>query len=179
MPFYTGLGDNGKSGTMDESGIDKSSDIFEAEGDIDELNSYIGLAAYYVEDERVRNMLKRVQNELFSIGALLATKERSKLKVNEFGNEHTKMLEQEIERMSKALPEPKEFVIPGGCEGAVHLQVARALARRAERRVIKLAKTQEVESGIKSYLNRLSTYFYVAALYLNKSEGIEEEHPEY
>ncbi|MEM3781741.1 MAG: cob(I)yrinic acid a,c-diamide adenosyltransferase [Candidatus Micrarchaeaceae archaeon] len=177
--YYTGAGDSGKSGILGRQGIDKTEDIFEAEGAIDELNSWIGLASYYVENDHIRSVLKQIQNNIFSIGARLAYANKESAKVKEFGEEHTKRLEQEIEAMSKSLPEPKEFVIPAGCEGALHLHVARTVARKAERRVLRLSKTQEIDPGIKSYLNRLSTYLYVAALYLNRSEGITEEHPKY
>ncbi|MEM0146883.1 MAG: cob(I)yrinic acid a,c-diamide adenosyltransferase [Candidatus Micrarchaeaceae archaeon] len=177
--YYTGLGDNGTSGVVGKAGIDKSDDIFEAEGALDELNSYIGLASYYTQNEHIRSVLRQIQNNIFSVGARIAYNGRENTTVKEFDKEHTKWLEQEIEELSKALPEPKEFTVPGGCEGALHMHVARTIARKAERRVLRLAKTQAIDAGIKSYLNRLSTYLYVAALYLNYVEGISEEHPTY
>jgi len=177
--YYTGLGDNGKSGILGKAGIDKFDDIFEAEGALDELNSYIGLTAYYVNDKHTREMLKQIQNDLFIIGANLAALGNKEIKSKEFGEDRTAKLEQEIEEMSKSLPEPKQFIVPGGCEGAVHMHVARAIARKAERRVLRLTKSYEISSSIKKYLNRLSTYLYVAALYLNHLEGIEEQHPTY
>ena len=176
MAFYTGNGDSGKTNT----GLDKYDELFEAEGDLDELNSVIGVAVYYIHNERVRSMLKSIQNELFSIGANIAQLGSANIPQKiEFGEEHTKRLEKEIDELSATLPQYKKFIIPNGCEGAVHLHVARAVARRTERTLLKLNSKYEIVPSIKSYMNRLSSYLFVAALYLNHLEGIEEEHPVY
>ncbi len=180
MAFYTGNGDSGKTNTLGKSGIDKYDELFEAEGDLDELNCQIGLAAYYVSNEKVHSMLKSIQNELFIIGAKLASLGASNVAQDlKFGDENTKRLEREIDELSAVLPQYKKFIIPGGCEGAVHLQLARAVARRAERTILKLNSKYTIDQSIKSYMNRLSSYLFVAALYINHLEGIDEEHPVY
>jgi len=178
MAFYTGKGDNGKTNAIGKEGIDKQDELFEAEGDLDELNCSIGIALYYIHNERVRPMLKQIQNELFIIGAKLANVSQNTQQLS-FGEENIKRLEKEIDELSAILPPLKKFVIPGGCEGAVHLHMARAIARRAERSILRASEKYPVEQTVKSYMNRLSSYLFVAAIYLNHSEGIEEEHPSY
>jgi len=178
--YYTGKGDNGTSSVIGYTKIAKHDPIFEAVGSIDELNSAIGVAVYYTHNERVRTMLKKIQNDLFKVGALLAGfKNTGSARRIDFGIDYVKKLEEEINAMAAVLPQYKKFIIPGGSESAVHLHLARAIARRAERSVIGASEKYKVSPTIKKYLNRLSSYLFVAALYVNYSEGINEEHPEY
>ncbi|MGC8587338.1 MAG: cob(I)yrinic acid a,c-diamide adenosyltransferase [Candidatus Micrarchaeia archaeon] len=183
MPkFYTGNGDSGSTGLLGVANVQKSNPIVSAIGDIDELNSSIGMARFYVHNEFVRKELTAIQNDLFSIGAMMA----SALAVNipnkvVFGEEATKRLEDAIAEMSSKLPELKEFVLPGGCEGSVHLHVSRAIARRAERSLVAAAEIYKgkIDANLIKYVNRLSSFLFAAALYLNNVEGIDEMHPVY
>ena len=178
MPYYTRRGDDGTSGLLGEGRPAKSDPVFNAIGEIDELNSAIGIALYYTHDDIVRKHLKVVQNELFIIGANLAS---PKVKIVHASLDAASVvrLEGAIDEMGGRLPALKKFVIPGGCEAAVHLHLARSVARRAERSIVALSKRRRVDKALVSYMNRLSSYLFVAALYLNYTEGIKEVHPTY
>jgi cob(I)alamin adenosyltransferase len=183
MPkFYTGNGDDGSTGLLGVTKIQKSNAIFSAIGDIDELNSSIGVARFYVHNEFVRKELTAIQNDLFSIGALMASVLSTSIpnKVI-FDDEATKRLEAAIKEMSDRLPELKEFVLPGGCEGSVHLHMSRAIARRTERSLVAVSELYKgkIDQNLIKYANRLSSFLFVAALYINHEEGIDEMHPVY
>ncbi|MGA3020961.1 MAG: cob(I)yrinic acid a,c-diamide adenosyltransferase [Candidatus Micrarchaeales archaeon] len=178
MPYYTRKGDDGYSCLLGKGRVSKNDPVFNAIGAVDELNSSIGVALYYARDNRVRSALKRIQNDLFIIGAGLASVKvdvpKVKLKAN-----RVVMLEKDIEFMSGQIPALKRFVIPGGCEAAVHLHMSRAIARRAERTVVAVSRKRRIDKNLESYMNRLSSLFFVAAIYLNYIEGIKESHPSY
>ncbi len=177
--YYTGNGDNGTTSLIGAEHIPKDNQLFFAIGTLDELNSNIGLALYYIHNEKVRGQLEGIQNDLFSMGAELASMLAKTSNTKTFSEERTSRLEKYIEELGSFLPELKKFVIPGGCEGAVHLHIARAVARRTEREIVAASKSYKVSPAILKYINRLSSYLFVAALYLNKTEGIEERHPSY
>lgn len=180
MPYYTGRGDAGKTGLMGECGLDKKDPIFAAIGAVDELNSAIGVALYYTHDDMVRRELRRVQNDLFTIGASLASPAGKKtVKAARLENGAVKRLEDAINDIERRIRPPRKFVIPGGCEGAVHLHVARAVARRAEQGAFTVPKKYGVSDDVKTYLNRLSSYLFAAAIYLNYVEEMAESHPTY
>jgi cob(I)alamin adenosyltransferase len=178
MPYYTGKGDAGRTGLLGACNCNKNDPIFAAIGDIDELNSAVGTALYYTHDDMVRGELKMVQNDLFVIGASLASikgvPKKTKLEDDAVGR-----LEKAIGDIGRRIPAPKKFVIPGGCEGAVHLHIARAVARRAERSAVAVPAKYKVCPEVKEYLNRLSSYLFAAAIYLNYTEEIDESHPTY
>ncbi|MDE1860396.1 MAG: cob(I)yrinic acid a,c-diamide adenosyltransferase [Candidatus Micrarchaeota archaeon] len=177
--YYTGKGDKGDTGVLANCRVTKDNELVEAIGAVDELNSHVGTAILYIHDENVRMNLKLIQNDLFIIGAGLASAEGAKIKKAELGREHLERLEREINAMGRELPELRKFVLPGGGEGAVHLHMARAVARRAERRIVSASKRYKIEENVLAYANRLSSFFFVAALYLNYKEGVEEAHPTY
>ncbi|MDE1855235.1 MAG: cob(I)yrinic acid a,c-diamide adenosyltransferase [Candidatus Micrarchaeota archaeon] len=179
MPYYTRRGDDGTSGLLGECRSLKSDLIFHAIGEVDELNSAIGIALYYTHDKMLRPRLREIQNELFVIGANLASLQSGKIAKAKFNDASTLKLESDIEEMGRRMPQLKKFVIPGGCEAAVHMHLARAIARRAERSVVAASAKHKVDPRVEGYLNRLSSYLFVAALYLNYIEGIRESHPTY
>ena len=178
MPYYTRKGDNGYSCLLGKARFRKDYVIFEAIGEVDELNSAIGVALYYTRDEIVRYTLKRVQNDLFKIGAGLASY-KVKIPKAKLGFDAVEKLEQDIDDLDRRIPKLKAFVIPGGCEASAHLHLARAMARNAERWVVAESKKNKIDKNIESYINRLSSYLFVAALYLNYVSGIKESHPKY
>ncbi|MFP3279268.1 MAG: cob(I)yrinic acid a,c-diamide adenosyltransferase [Candidatus Micrarchaeota archaeon] len=178
MKFYTGNGDNGTTNLMNYGNVPKDDLLVEALGSVDELNSSIGVALFYIHDEKVRKELDNIQNDLFILGADLAST-LTKNKVKSFGPEPVKRLEDSIEDLAEVVGELRKFVLPRGAEGAAHLHLSRAIARRAERSIVRAARKYSVNSEIIRYINRLSSYLFVAALYLNKIEGIEEAHPSY
>ncbi len=176
--YYTGKGDDGNTGILSSKRLSKDDPIIEAIGTVDELNSYIGVAIFYIHDDLVSKKLRMIQNDLFVIGAELSDIEgRSGAASLKKGS--VSMLEESVEAFASKIPELKKFVIPGGCEGSVHLQYARAIARKAERYVIKASKKTAISNTVKSYLNRLSSLLFVMAIYLNNTQGITEENPVY
>lgn len=178
MPYYTGKGDAGRTGLLGACDFDKKDPIFAAIGDLDELNGAVGAALYYSHDDMVRGELKMIQNDLFVIGANLASAKGVKRKAG-LKDGAVERLESAIENIERRIPAPGKFVIPGGCEGAVHLHIARAIARRAERSVFAVPAKYRVSPEVKEYLNRLSSYLFAAAIYLNYIEEIDESHPTY
>ena len=146
-------------------------------GDIDELNAVIGIAMVTVKNKDMRMILHRIQDELFTLGADLSVSPGKETRLPMVGSSHIKRLEDDITRLS---PENiKKFVIPGGSQEAAELQFARAVARRAERSVVSLSKSQTVNPFILEYLNRLSTLLFILALDVKKLSGRGEEHPSY
>ncbi|MGC8710084.1 MAG: cob(I)yrinic acid a,c-diamide adenosyltransferase [Candidatus Micrarchaeia archaeon] len=176
--FYTGNGDNGTTNLMSFGNVPKDDPLLVAIGSVDELNSSIGVALFYLRNERIRRELISVQNELFIMGADLActlTKKKSK----SVSKEHVERLEKSIDELGAVVGDLKKFVLPGGSEAAAHLQFCRSIARRAERDIVSAAKKYTISKEVLRYSNRLSSFLFVAALYINKNEGIEETHPIY
>ncbi len=176
MPFYTGNGDDGKTNVYCKR-IEKGSALLSAIGDVDELNSAIGVAIANISNDGVEAALKGVQNVLFIIGAELAGYSGPAQR-RTVGGGDVKELEGLADEYGARIGGINSFVLPGGSIGASHLQSARAVARRAERSVATL-KGESQNKVIGVYLNRLSSLLFVMALYINKEEGVEEAHPSY
>lgn len=178
MAYYTRKGDKGYSCLLGNKRFRKDYVIFEAIGQVDELNSAIGAALYYTRDEMVRTSLRRIQNELFKIGTGLAS-----YKVNvpkaKLGPVALAKLEEDIDDLDRRVPKLKSFVIPGGCEASAHLHMARAIARNAERQIVAVSAKNKLDPDLEGYMNRLSSYLFVAAIYMNFVAGVKETHPTY
>lgn len=174
--IYTGTGDEGTTGIVTGERLPKTHARIVAIGDVDELNAALGVALSHVTDDRVRGTLLAIQNDLFDLGADLATPEDLKgaLRLSEQG---PKRLETMIDMLNEDLPPLQSFILPSGPGGASHLHLARAIARRAERAVWTLR--QEAEPGpaftpvVPIYLNRLSDYLFVAARHVARGAGGE------
>ena len=172
--IYTRTGDGGETGLADGSRIRKDHPLSHVIGDADEANSAIGIALLHVERTDVRAMLETVQNELFDLGADLATPGKDfrpsdiALRVTAAQVER---LEREIDRMNEALEPLRSFVLPGGGEGSAHLHLARAIARRAERSAVAATRERGLNPQALIYLNRLSDYLFVAARYVAANSG--------
>lgn len=178
--WFTGRGDDGTTGILASKRVSKSDRLIEAIGSIDELNSSIGVALSVIKDGEVSGQLRRVQNDLFVLGANLAAGNERKIEEARLGHDAVARLEAGIAELGRSLPQLKEFVLPGGSAEGAQLHMARAIARRAERNVIAAGKDgYKVDAEVIAYLNRLSSYLFAAALYLNRSNGVEESHPTY
>jgi cob(I)alamin adenosyltransferase len=178
--FYTGRGDDGTAGTLGKARIKKCDCLIASIGDVDELNSAIGVAIANSTDPHVAKMLKGIQNMLFTIGAELASIEGRAKNVNfRLGAGACKELDEEVEEISARLPPLKKFVLPGGSLQSSYLHLARSIARRAERSIVELSGKKKVDPNLLRYMNRLSTFLFVTALYCNIREGIDESHPSY
>jgi cob(I)alamin adenosyltransferase len=172
--IYTRTGDGGDTGLADGSRIPKEHSLSQAIGDVDEANSAIGVALLHVEDGAARAMLTAIQNELFDLGADLATP------ADDFTpNEMTlrvvqaqiDRLEREIDAMNEHLQPLRSFILPGGGAGAAYLHLARAIVRRAERSAVAASRHVPLNPLARIYLNRLSDHLFVLARLVAKGEG--------
>jgi cob(I)alamin adenosyltransferase len=165
--IITRTGDTGTTGLGDGSRVPKESTRIEAIGTVDELNTAIGLLrAAPMLTGSISNCLLRIQHDLFDLGGELAVPGYSAVT-----DAHVALLEAEVEQFNETLPPLKEFVLPGGGEAAARCHVARAVARRAERRCWTLAKTESVSEAVLIYLNRLSDLLFVLARVLAREEN--------
>lgn len=167
--IYTRTGDDGTTGLATGERVEKWNLRVESYGAIDETNSALGVARLHAAaDPDLDAMLGRIQNDLFDLGADLATPERDKplgwepLRIVEA---QVTRLEAEIDQMNAAIPPLESFILPGGSALAAHLHVARATCRRAERLIAQLAATpdEKVSAPALAYANRLSDFLFVAA----------------
>ncbi|RKY90748.1 MAG: cob(I)yrinic acid a,c-diamide adenosyltransferase [Ignavibacteriae bacterium] len=174
MKIYTKTGDKGETGLFGGERVSKNSPRIEAYGTIDELNAFIGLAVIEVSDKSVKDLLQKIQNWLFSIGADLATPDNEKTKkLNVFRTpeEYYLYIEKEIDNYESKLDELRNFILPGGTKGAALLHICRTITRRAERMVVALNSTVNIGNNIIIFLNRLSDLFFVLARFDNAVTG--------
>ena len=154
--------------------VHKHSQRVEAYGALDEANSFIGLALVKgVSAQSIIDELNRIQHLLFDCGADLATPAEmmTKGRINQL---HVDWLEEKIDHYTSLLPPLKHFILPGGSAGAAYLHVARTVARRAERQVVRLAADEAVYPHVLPFVNRLSDYLFTMARYLNVLDGVYE-----
>ncbi len=178
MAFFTGRGDGGETDTMGFGRIGKDDPLAALMGDIDELNSVVGVAISEMTDNHVTVILKKLQDRLFTAGADAASNITNK-PAKRIRKEDVKWLGEEIEGLSVSIPTLKKFVLPGGAPSAAYLHLARAVSRRAERSAVILTRKRKVNPELLAFLNRTSSLLFVCALYMNKKEGIEESNPSY
>ena len=163
--IYTRTGDGGDTSLVDGRRVAKHSRRPAAFGEVDEANSVIGLARLHTSDD-ADEMLGRIQNDLFDLGADLATPEGDSPALRITGDQVTR-LETEIDDMNSSLEPLKSFILPGGTEAAAWLHLARTVVRRAERRMTELATEEVVNDTAMKYVNRLSDHLFVLARILN------------
>jgi len=168
MRIYTKTGDAGETGLFAGARVRKDNVRIEAYGTVDELNAVIGLARAERLSPEIDQTLERVQSELFSVGAELATPEPQKHGLAIIGETHVGLLEKAIDHLEAGLPPLKQFILPAGCRGGALLHMARGVCRRAERRVVTLAGGAAISIQIICYLNRLGDYLFVAARFANQ-----------
>jgi len=176
MKIYTKIGDRGDTRLFDGSNTRKDDPRVDAYGDVDELNSAIGVAASAIEDREILSLLRDVQRDLFSIGAQLANP-----KAKEAANERFRLdpgrvtnIENSIDRFETELPALRQFILPGGSPAGALLHMSRTVCRRAERKVVALATKISVDEIVIQYLNRLSDFLFVLARLVNHRYGQEE-----
>jgi len=174
MKIYTKTGDKGETSLFGGRRLPKSDIRIEAYGTVDELNSYIGLVRDSISDKSTRQLLKSVQDNLFTIGSHLATETSVSPYVPEIKDAHIQPLEQAMDEMDAELPKLKNFILPGGHTTVSFCHIARTVCRRAERRVVALNTDADVPQPITQYLNRLSDYLFVLARKLTQDLDAEE-----
>lgn len=183
MKIYTRTGDKGTTGLYGGRRVSKDDIRVEAYGAVDELQSFLGLVIVEIENPCVptkarshvmilKDELRNIQGDLFEIAFSLANpraKPLTKLK------KRVEVFERLIDRLTKQLPELRNFVFPGGGWGGAFLHIARSTARRAERRIVTLSQEETVDGGIIKYMNRLSDFLFTMARYVNFQEKKKEE----
>lgn len=175
MKIYTKTGDAGETGLFGGARVSKADLRVAAYGDVDELNSVLGMCRRMVAPD-IDALLETIQGELFCLGAELATVpgKREKLSLPSLEEEHCKVLEEAIDAFEEELEPLKSFVLPGGSEGASRLHLGRTVCRRAERSCVALAGHSEVRGEMLRYLNRLSDLLFVLARVSNRRAGVED-----
>lgn len=178
MKIYTKTGDAGDTGLFGGGRTPKSDPRVEAYGDVDELNAAIGLARASEMMPRIDEVLLPIQRDLFSIGALIATPDREKMKQHlakaKLDDARIAELERAIDDGDAELEPLKAFILPGGTHKAASLHLARTVCRRAERRVVALRGSVEVPDIVIVYLNRLSDLLFTLARLANRRAGAGE-----
>ena len=173
---YTKTGDKGETSIIGGIRVKKSCERLEAYGTVDELSSHLGLLASMLPDGEDKDLIIRIQNNLFSVCSNLATDQSqtplydsSKLPDGEI-----EVLEQEVDKIMNLLPERQGFILPGGTQAAAQAHVCRTVCRRAERRIVALSEVAQISPETQQYINRLSDYLFVLAKKINFNAGMSE-----
>ncbi len=175
MKIYTKTGDKGDTGLVGGQRIPKDALRIEAYGSVDELNSVIGIIRSDNANSRIDQILAPVQNQLFELGADLATpRSREKKSVRRVVHKDVQSLEKSIDSLEAHLKPLKSFILPGGLPVAARLHFARTVCRRAERAVVCLSRNEDIGEIVTTYLNRLSDLLFVLARYANHVANVPE-----
>lgn len=173
---YTRTGDKGQTSIVGGIRMSKASERLEAYGTVDELSSHLGLLASMLKEGEYYDMIIRIQRNLFNVCTNLATDQSqtplydsAKLAEGEI-----ELLEKEVDRLMKLLPERQGFILPGGTMTASQAHVCRTVCRRAERRIVALSEKAQISPETLQYVNRLSDYLFVLAKIINFNTGQSE-----
>ena len=174
--IYTRRGDDGSTGLFGGPRVRKDDLRVSAYGDVDELNSALGVAREELPEGDLRALVDALQSELFTLGAELATPDAAAApkQVPRITDALVVRLEQEIDRLTAELPEMKSFILPGGSRAGAALHLCRTVCRRAERKVVSLAESAKVSPQALAYLNRLSDLLFMMARAANLRAGGRE-----
>lgn len=177
MKIYTKTGDKGTTSLIGGTKVSKAHERIEAYGTVDELNSHLGLCRDLINDEHTKNILKELQDRLFTIGSALACdpEKETKMKIPDLTVEDVMLLENEMDRMDATLPALQFFILPGGHPTVSHIHIARCVCRRTERLVVSLLVSDEAHDNlIVQYINRLSDYLFMLGRYIAQQLKAEE-----
>ena len=175
MKIYTKTGDKGFTSLIGGTRVAKHHIRIESYGTVDELNSFIGLIADQDIASHDKEILKQIQDRLFTIGSSLAADpEKSRMVIPDLHTEDVELLEKEMDKMNETLPELKHFILPGGSNMISYCHIARCVCRRAERLTVHLAEESKVDEKVNIYLNRLSDYLFTLARKLGNDHHIPE-----
>ena len=173
MKIYTKTGDDGTTGLIGNKRVKKSDLRIATYGQVDELNAAIGIILSSKLGKDIRDLLTRIQNDLFVVGADLANPNLDN-KSNRVTSEMVLFLEKEIDRLEEKLSPITFFILPGGDMVASQVHLARAICRRAEIDVVKLSEVDKINNECLVYLNRLSDLLFVIARTINKRKKISD-----
>lgn len=171
--IYTRTGDAGDTGMADGSRVSKDDVLMHAQGDVDELNSLLGLLVSQLSDEFFKEVIFTIQNNLFDLGAEISLSQASSSKTY-IESENINWLENKLDRLNEDLSPLKEFILPGGNEQACLCHLARSVCRRAERNLVSLNKNKKISSNLLAYINRLSDFLFVLARSIARQNGETE-----
>jgi cob(I)alamin adenosyltransferase len=175
MKIYTKTGDKGRTALLGGTRISKDDERIHAYGTVDELNSHIGLLRDLEVNASRRDLLKDIQDRLFTIGSILATDpNKEKVKRPDLHDSDVEVLEKAMDEMNEKLPEMRNFILPGGHQHVSFCHIARCVCRRAERHVIGLHETTTAGYLVVQYLNRLSDYLFVLGRMMAQELNAEE-----
>ncbi len=175
--IYTKTGDKGTTSLIGGTKVPKSHLRIEAYGTVDELNSHIGFCNDQLQHAATNQLLKEIQDRLFTIGSSLATdpEKESKMKIPDLHTADVELLEQEMDQMDAQLPAMTSFLLPGGHPAVSSLHIARCVCRRAERNCVRMQlEEMEVDPLVIQYLNRLSDYLFVLSRFIAQELGAPE-----
>ena len=176
MKVYTKTGDKGETSLVGGSRVLKSDLQIDLYGEVDELNSRIGLLVVHTDDDKAVVLLRKIQSCLFDLGSNLACEEEKKEKFNlpQLAENEVKEIESEIDRINAYLPELKNFILPGGSVASSFAHLCRTSCRRVERLLVGFSSQGELPAFSLEYMNRLSDYFFVLARFLNLQKSVED-----
>ncbi len=174
---YTKTGDAGMTSLVGGVKVKKTNSRIEAYGTVDELSAQLGLLASFMKDGPDKNLVYRIQRNLFTVCSYLATdKTKTQLAPSyTLDPAEVETLEKEIDTILDGIPPQTGFILPGGSHEAAVAHVCRTVCRRAERRIFFLAETTELDPAVLQYMNRLSDYLFVLARKLNFIDGVREK----
>jgi cob(I)alamin adenosyltransferase len=173
---YTKTGDKGETSIIGGIRVKKSCERLEAYGTVDELSSHLGLLASMLPDGEDKDLIIRIQNNLFSVCSNLAT-DQSQTPLYDSAkllDGEIEILEHEVDEIMNLLPERQGFILPGGTQAAAQAHVCRTVCRRAERRIVALSEVAQISPETQQYINRLSDYLFVLAKKINFNAGVSE-----
>lgn len=175
MKIYTKTGDKGITSLIGGKKVSKSADRIEAYGNVDELNAYIGLLGDLDINSARSELLREIQDRLFTIGANLAlAPDKTSDRIPDLTEEDILLLERQIDDMQELVKPLTSFILPGGHQYVSFGHLARTVCRRAERAVVRLSETEPVDEIIVRYLNRLSDYLFVMTRVMSTELEVEE-----
>lgn len=181
MKIYTKTGDRGQTSLFDGTRVKKNNPRVDTYGTIDELDSFLGIIVSFLGEEQYEKQLRKelegIQDDLLTIGSLLANPkhtENDQIYESERFTKAVSLFEKRIDEMTQELPELTNFILPGGGKVGAQLQYARTLARRAERKIVGLLEKEFVSSAIVIYFNRLSDLLFTQSRFANFKEGKKE-----
>jgi cob(I)alamin adenosyltransferase len=176
MKIYTKTGDKGETSLYGGKRVSKAAIRIEAYGTVDELNSVIGICRAMNPPQQVDEALLKIQNQLFTLGADLASPltNRKNKNVPRISENESKFLEELIDKLDSEIEPLRSFILPGGSLLSAHIHFARTVCRRAERLVVQLSQKEKIGTQSIIYLNRLSDFLFVLARWVNHLERKNE-----
>jgi cob(I)alamin adenosyltransferase len=175
-PIYTKTGDSGETGLFGGGRVGKDDARVDAYGEVDELNAAIGVARSAGLEPDLDALAQAIQEQLFTVGAVLATPRGTKAEqvIPKVESHWVAEMESAIDRFDREIPALRNFILPGGSEAAARLHLARTTCRRAERKVVPLARASALDSQTVVYLNRLSDLLFTMARVSNHRAGVKD-----